>query len=55
MSKSAEKRARFVVAFDSIRDELLAHFAGENMPKEAQEWYKRVGLVLSVSIRLVTR
>ncbi|TDL20808.1 farnesyl-diphosphate synthase [Rickenella mellea] len=36
-----DKRQRFLDAFDIIRAELLAHFAGENMPKDAQEWYKR--------------
>ncbi|KAH8113590.1 farnesyl-diphosphate synthase [Phellopilus nigrolimitatus] len=37
----SDKRQRFIDVFDSIRDELLAHFAGENMPKDAQEWYRR--------------
>lgn len=42
MSTKQDKRQRFIDVFAGIRDELLAHFAGENMPKDAQEWYKNV-------------
>lgn len=43
----SDRRARFMEAFDAIRDELLAHFAHENMPEDAQAWYKRVRLRVS--------
>ncbi|EJC99079.1 farnesyl-diphosphate synthase [Fomitiporia mediterranea MF3/22] len=35
-----DKRQKFIDAFASIRDELIAHMATENMPKDAQEWFK---------------
>jgi farnesyl diphosphate synthase len=37
----AEKRQRFEDAFVVIREELLEHFAGQGMPAEGIEWYKR--------------
>ena len=47
-SSSALKRQKFLDVYPEIRDELLAHFAGENMPKDAQEWYKRVRCMLNL-------
>ena len=47
-SSSALKRQKFLDVYPEIRDELLAHFAGENMPKDAQEWYKRVRRMLKL-------
>lgn len=38
----AARRAKFEEAWIVIRDELLVHFKGEGMPKEAAEWYERV-------------
>lgn len=38
----AHKRQKFEHAFEVIRDELLAHFASNGMPKDAQEWYRKV-------------
>lgn len=38
----AARRAKFEEAWIAIRDELLVHFKGEGMPKEAAEWYERV-------------
>lgn len=38
----ADRKSRFVRVFDSIRDELVEHFDQCGMPKEAQEWYKKV-------------
>lgn len=38
----AQKRQKFEHAFEVIRDELLAHFASNGMPKDAQEWYRKV-------------
>lgn len=38
----ADKRQRFIDAFASIRDELVADFTKHNMPQDAQEWYRRV-------------
>lgn len=38
---NAQKRARFEAVFPVIRDELLKHFAGEGMPQDAQEWFKK--------------
>ena len=43
--KDAQKkaaRAKFEGAWAVIRDELLAHMRAENMPPDAQEWYRRV-------------
>ncbi|KAK7682293.1 hypothetical protein QCA50_014496 [Cerrena zonata] len=37
----AQKRQKFEHAFEVIRDELLAHFASNGMPKDAQEWYRK--------------
>ncbi|WVQ74823.1 hypothetical protein IAR50_004430 [Cryptococcus sp. DSM 104548] len=38
----AARRARFEGVFDQIAEELLAYLKGENMPKDAVEWYKKV-------------
>lgn len=38
----ANNRQRFVDVFSGIQKELLAHFAEQGMPADAQEWYKRV-------------
>ena len=39
-----QKKQKFIDAFASIRDELLQYLVKENMPTDAQEWYKRVRL-----------
>jgi farnesyl diphosphate synthase len=44
----AARRAKFEAVFLKIRDELVEHFAGENMPQEAVEWYRNVGACSSV-------
>ena len=38
----AQKRQKFEKVFEVIREELLTHFNGEGMPKEASEWYRQV-------------
>ena len=38
----AARRAKFEAVFSKIRDELIEHFAGEDMPQEAVEWYRNV-------------
>lgn len=38
----AQKRQKFERVYEVIREELLAHFNGEGMPKEAAEWYRQV-------------
>nr|QFS20865.1 farnesyl-diphosphate synthase [Sanghuangporus baumii]QHI34615.1 farnesyl-diphosphate synthase [Sanghuangporus baumii] len=40
MSSKQDKRQRFIDVFPGIRDELIEYLAKENMPREAQEWYK---------------
>ncbi len=35
-------RSKFEVAWVAIKQELLDHFNGEGMPKDAAEWYERV-------------
>lgn len=35
-------RARFEGVYDVLRDELIAHFQRENLPVEAQEWFRKV-------------
>ena len=40
----AQKRQKFEHAFEVIRDELLEHFTANGMPKDAQEWYRKVWL-----------
>jgi len=37
----ALKRQKFEDVFAIIREELLAHFVGEGMPKDAADWYRR--------------
>ena len=39
---SANKRQRFIDVFNGVRDELVEHFASENMPADAQDWFRRV-------------
>lgn len=36
----AAKRAKFEKAFETIREQLLAHFKAEGMPDTAAEWYR---------------
>lgn len=43
MASKMDKRQRFIDVFASIRDEVLEHLAHENMPNDAQEWYRKVG------------
>ena len=38
----AQKRQKFERVYEVIREELLTHFNGEGMPKEAAEWYRQV-------------
>ena len=40
----SDKRQRFIDAFATIRDELLDYLVKENMPKDAQDWFKRVSI-----------
>ena len=42
MAHKAASRAKFEGVFAAIREELLQHFAGEGMPAEAVEWYRKV-------------
>ncbi len=35
-------RSKFEAAWVAIKQELLDHFNGEGMPKDAAEWYERV-------------
>ena len=42
MADKAASRAKFEGVFAAIREELLQHFAGEGMPAEAVEWYRKV-------------
>ena len=37
-----ERRRRFQGVFEKLREELIDHLKGENMPSEAVEWYHRV-------------
>lgn len=39
-----DRKSRFIQVFNSIRDELVEHFDQCGMPKEAQEWYKKVSI-----------
>lgn len=41
MADKAASRAKFEGVFAAIREELLQHFAGEGMPVEAVEWYRK--------------
>ncbi|KAI0783522.1 farnesyl-diphosphate synthase [Abortiporus biennis] len=36
----AQKRQKFEHVFSVIREELLTHFDGEGMPKDASQWYR---------------
>lgn len=38
----AARRAKFEGAWKVIKKELLDHFNGEGMPKDAAEWFERV-------------
>jgi hypothetical protein len=38
----AQQRRKFEGVFETLRDELLDHLKGENMPDEAVEWFRRV-------------
>jgi hypothetical protein len=38
----AQQRQKFEGVFKTLRDELLDHLKGENMPAEAVEWFRRV-------------
>jgi len=40
----AQQRRKFEGVFEKLRNELVDHLKGENMPTEAVEWYRRVGL-----------
>jgi len=42
----AQQRRKFEGVFEKVRDELVDHLKGENMPAEAVAWYRRVGLSL---------
>lgn len=42
MTDKAARRAKFEGVYAVIRDELIEHFAGEGMPEEAVEWYRKV-------------
>ncbi|KAI9462121.1 farnesyl-diphosphate synthase [Boletus coccyginus] len=37
----AQQRRKFEGVFEKLRDELVDHLKGENMPTEAVEWYRR--------------
>ncbi len=45
----AQKRQKFERVYEVIREELLAHFNGEGMPKEAAEWYRQVRTTSSLT------
>src|SRR5262245_38185244 len=52
----ASRRKRFESVFAIIRDELLAHFASERMPKDAIDWYRRVsGFIVRTTETTVER
>ena len=38
----AQQRRKFEGVFKTLRDELLDHLKGENMPAEGVEWFRRV-------------
>lgn len=40
---SANRRERFLSIFPQIVEELTAYLKKEGMPKDAVEWYERVG------------
>jgi hypothetical protein len=40
--KKKQVRAKFEGVYQVLRKDLLEHFAGEGMPKDAVEWYGRV-------------
>ena len=40
-----QRRLKFQGVFEKLRDELVDHLKGENMPAEAVEWYRRVRLL----------
>jgi farnesyl diphosphate synthase len=42
----AARRARFEAVFPKLADELLSYTRGEGMPKDAVEWYEKVGTEL---------
>ena len=44
MSTKQDRRQRFIDVFPGIRDELIEYLANENMPNDAQEWYRNVRL-----------
>jgi len=44
---SAEKRDKFLSIWPSLSDELVDYAKGEKMPKDAVEWFKRVGSPLA--------
>lgn len=44
------RRAKFQAVFSKIRDELIEHFAGEGMPRDAVEWYRNVRCLCSVRL-----
>lgn len=39
----AARRKRFEDVFPIIAEELLGHIRGEGMPRDAVEWYEKVG------------
>ena len=39
-----QRRQKFEGVFSKLRDDLVDHLEGENMPIEAVEWYRRVSL-----------
>ena len=39
-----QRRQKFEDVFAKLRDDLVDHLKGENMPAEAVEWYRRVSL-----------
>lgn len=42
---SVASREKFLSVWPAIRDELLAYLDANNMPKEARDWFKKVGYI----------
>lgn len=40
--EKAARRTKFEGVYTVIRDELVKHFEGEGMPKDAVEWFHKV-------------
>lgn len=41
---SAASKTKFLAVWPQIRDELVAYLQKENMPQDAQDWFKAVSL-----------